>query len=73
MVKPPLQLLVEATGLDERLELVEYVESTIESAPIEVSEEQKAMIQARAVERPGRSVDRLDLGELDSRIGSRWK
>lgn len=30
-------------SLDERLELVEYVERSVQSAPLEVTEEQKAM------------------------------
>jgi hypothetical protein len=42
MVNPALQSAIEAMSLDERLELVEYIESTVESAPIEVTEEQKA-------------------------------
>ena len=39
-----------AVSHDERLELVEYIESTVESARIEVIEEQKAMIRWRAAE-----------------------
>lgn len=47
MVNPALQSAIEAMSLDGRLELVEYIERTIESAPIEVTEEQKAMIHVR--------------------------
>ena len=43
MVNPALQSAIEAMSLDERLELVEYIESTVESAPIELTEQQ-AMI-----------------------------
>ena len=50
MVNPTFQSAIEAMSLDERLELVEYIESTVESAPIEVTEEQKAMIRSRAAE-----------------------
>ncbi|MGI8947328.1 MAG: hypothetical protein ACR2FV_04990 [Ornithinimicrobium sp.] len=32
------------------MELVEYIETTIESSPIEVTEEQKAIDRSRAVE-----------------------
>ena len=35
MVNPALQSAIEAMSLDERWELVEYIESTVESEPIE--------------------------------------
>jgi len=41
MVNPALQTAIEAVSLDERLGLVEYIESTVEPSPIEVTEEQK--------------------------------
>jgi hypothetical protein len=34
MVDPALQSLIEAMSLDERLELIEYIEGTIESESI---------------------------------------
>ncbi len=46
VVNPALQSAIEAMSLDERLELVEYIESTIESEPIELTHEQKAMIRS---------------------------
>jgi putative addiction module component (TIGR02574 family) len=49
-VNPALQSAIEAMSLAERFELVEYIESTVESAPIEVTGEQKAMIRSRAAE-----------------------
>jgi len=35
MVNPALQSAIEAMSLDERLELVEFIEKTVESAPID--------------------------------------
>lgn len=72
MVNPALQSAIEAMSLDERLELVEYMESTVDHSLIEVSDAQKAMIRTRTIELQtdpsiGRSWD-----ELDARIGSRW-
>lgn len=73
MVNPALQSAIEAMSLDERLELVEYIESTVESAPIEVTEEQKAMIRSRAAELDADPSIGLTWGELDARMGARWK
>jgi hypothetical protein len=42
MVNPALQSAIEAMSLDERLDLVEYIESTVDQSRIEVTEEQKA-------------------------------
>jgi putative addiction module component (TIGR02574 family) len=73
MVNSALQSAIEAMSLDERLELVEYVESTVDSAPIGVTEEQKAMIRSRAAELQGDPSIGLTWDELDARMGSRWK
>ena len=73
MVNPALQSAIEALSLDERLELVEYIESTVESAPLEVIEEQKSMIRSRAAELQADPSIGLTWDELDARIGSRWK
>jgi len=73
MVNPALQSAIDAMSLGERLELVEYIERTVESAPIEVTEEQKAMIRSREAElREDPSIG-LTWDELDARMGSRWK
>ena len=73
MVNPALQSAIDAMSLGERLELVEYIERTVESAPLEVTEEQKAMIRSREAElREDRSIG-LTWDELDARMGSRWK
>jgi putative addiction module component (TIGR02574 family) len=72
MVKPDLRSAIEAMSLDERLELVEYIESTVESVPIEVTEEQKAMIRSRAAELRKDPSTGLTWDELNARLGSRW-
>lgn len=73
MVNPALQSAIDAMSLDERLELVEYIERTVESAPIEVTKEQKAMIRSRASELQQNPSIGLTWDQLDARMGSRWK
>ena len=72
MVNPALQSAIEAMSLDERLELVEYIESTVDVAAIDVTEDQKAMIRARAAELRADPSIGLTWDELDARTGSRW-
>ncbi len=48
MVNPALQSAVEALSLEERLELVEFIEHTLTSAPPQLSENQKATVRSRA-------------------------
>lgn len=72
-MNPALQSAIEAMSLDERLELVEYIESTVESAPIEVTEEQKAIIRSRAAELDADPSIGLTWDELDAWMGARWK
>jgi putative addiction module component (TIGR02574 family) len=50
MVDPALQSAIDAMSLDERLELLEYIQSTVDVAAIEVNVEQRAMIRARSAE-----------------------
>lgn len=50
MMSPALQMAIQALSFDERLELVEYIASTVDSSPIEVTEQQKRMIRSRAAE-----------------------
>ena len=71
MVNPGLQSAIEAMSLDERLELVEYIESTVESEPIEVTDEQKAMIRARAAELQADPSIGLTWDELKTRLAAR--
>ena len=72
MVNPALQSAIEAMSLDERLELIEFVESTIESEPIELMHDQKAMIRSRAAELQADPSIGLTWDELQARLGSRW-
>lgn len=71
MVNPTLQSAIEALSLDERLELVEYIESTVESAPIQVTEEQKAMIRSRTAELQADPSIGLTWDVLKARLAAR--
>jgi putative addiction module component (TIGR02574 family) len=71
MVNPALQSAIEAMSLDERLELVAYIESTVESEPIEVTDEQKAMIRSRAAELQADPSVGLTWDELKTRLAAR--
>ncbi len=62
MINPALQSAIEAMTLDERFELVEFIEFTIDQADVDVTEEQKAVVQSRASELRRRSVDWVGLG-----------
>ena len=71
MVNPALQSVIEALSLDERLELVKYIESTVESAPIEVTEEEKVLIRSRAAELQEHPSIGLTWDELKARLAAR--
>ncbi len=71
MVNPALQSAIEAMSLDERLELVEFIEQSVESAPIDVSEEQKSIIRSRAAELDADPSIGLTWDELRSRLAAR--
>ncbi|WP_141014318.1 addiction module protein [Nocardioides sambongensis] len=71
MVNPALQSAIEAMSLDERLELVAYIESTVESVPIEVTEEQRTMIRSRAAELRADPSIGLTWDELKARLAAR--
>jgi putative addiction module component (TIGR02574 family) len=71
MVNPALQSAIEAMSLDERLELVEYIESTVESEPIEVTDDQKAMLGSRAAELQADPSIGLTWDELKTRLAAR--
>lgn len=73
MVNPALQSAIEALSLEERLELVDYIECTVESEPINVTDEQKAMIRSRAADMRADPSIGLTWDELDARMGARWK
>lgn len=71
MVNLALQSAIDAMSLDERLELVEYIERTVESAPIEVTEEQKVMVRSRAAELQDDPSIGLTWDELKARLAAR--
>ena len=70
-MSPVLQSAIEAMSLDERLELVEYIESTVDSAPITATEEQKTMIRSRAAELQADPSIGLTWDELTARVAAR--
>jgi putative addiction module component (TIGR02574 family) len=72
MVSPALRSAIEAMSLVERLELVEYIETTIESAPIDVTDQQKAVIRSRAAQLQADPLIGLTWDELSARVASRW-
>jgi putative addiction module component (TIGR02574 family) len=72
MVDPALQSVIEAMSLDERMELVEFIENSVDQSAIEVTEDEKAMIKSRASELDADPSLGLTWGELDARFGSRW-
>lgn len=71
MVNPALQSAIEAMSLDERLELLEYIESTVESTPIEATRRQKVMIRSRADELQADPSLGLTWDELKARLAAR--
>ncbi|MEQ6902899.1 addiction module protein [Nocardioides sp. YIM 152588] len=71
MVDPALQSAIEAMSLDERLELVEFIESTVDAAPIEIGEEAKATIRSRAAELDADPSIGLTWDELKARLAAR--
>lgn len=73
MVNPALQSVIEAMSLDERLELVEYIETTVEQSQIEVSDEQRSLVRSRASDLQVDSSIGLTRDELDARMGRHWK
>jgi len=70
MVNPALQSAIEAMSLDERFELIEYIESTVDRSEIEVTEEQRALIRSRAAELQADPSIGLTWEELDVRMGA---
>ena len=68
MVNPALQSAIEAMSLDERLELVEYIENTVETAVIDFADEQKALIRSRAAEMDADPTIGLTWDEVKARL-----
>lgn len=72
MVDPALQSAIEGMSLDERMELLEFIENTVDHSEIEVTEDEKAMIRSRAGELDADRSLGLTWEDLDDRLGSRW-
>ena len=73
MVNPDLQSAIEALSVEERLELVDYIESTVFDRPAAVTEEQKSLIRSRAADLEADPSIGLSWDDLDARMGSRWR
>lgn len=50
MIDPALQAEIDVMSVGERMELLAYIERTIESESVEISEEKKAVVRSRADE-----------------------
>lgn len=71
MVNPALQSAIEAMSLDERLELVEFIESTVESDSIELTAAEVLLLRSRASELQDDPSMSLTWDELKSRVAAR--
>jgi putative addiction module component (TIGR02574 family) len=72
MIDPALQAEIDAMSFDERMELVAYIERTIESESVEISEEKKTVVRSRAAELEADPSIGLTWDELSARLASRW-
>lgn len=68
MVNPALQSAIEVVSLDERLELVEYIEGTV---AVDVTESQKTAIRSRAAELEADPSIGVSWGDLKARLADR--
>ncbi len=73
MVDTALQSAIAAMSVEERLELVEYIEGTVDQFALDVSDEQKDMIRRRADDFAADPSIGLSWSELDARLGSKWQ
>ncbi|MDT0202976.1 addiction module protein [Nocardioides sp. AE5] len=71
MVNPALQSAIEAMSVAERLELVDFIESTVENVAITIDEDHKSMIRSRAAELEADPTIGLTWAELQSRLARR--
>ncbi|MGH3497268.1 MAG: addiction module protein [Nocardioidaceae bacterium] len=72
MVDPALQSAIEAMSVDERLELAEFIESTVDQSEVEMADEKRAIIRSRADELQADPSVGLPWDELGAQVGSRW-
>jgi putative addiction module component (TIGR02574 family) len=71
MVNPALRSEIESMSVDERLELVEFIEATVDRSDPQLTDKQKAAIRARADELDADPSIGLSWDELASSIGAR--
>lgn len=72
VVNPVSQSAIEAMSLDERLELVEYLEITVEQSLIEVTDKQESLVRSRASDLQADPSIGLTRDELEAQLGRRW-
>jgi putative addiction module component (TIGR02574 family) len=73
MIDTAIESAIAAMSIDERLELVEFIEGTVDQSTLEMPDEQKDMIRGRAREFVADPSIGLPWSELDARLGSRWQ
>lgn len=73
MVNTAIQSAIAAMSIDERLELVDYIEGTVDQSTLEVPDEQKELIRRRASDLTANPSIGLSWSELDARLGDTWR
>ncbi len=73
MVDTALQSAIAAMSIDERIELVEYIEGTVDQSTLEVPDEQKDLIRGRARDLTADPSIGLSWSELDARLDGKWR
>ena len=71
MVNPTLQSAIDALSVGERLELVEYIESTVTTEPAAITRDEEQMIVSRAAELESDPSIGLTWDEMKRRLASR--
>lgn len=73
MVDTGIRSAIAAMSIDERLELVDYIEGTVDQSTLEVPDEQKELIKGRASDLAADPSIGLSWSELDARLGETWR
>lgn len=73
MIDTAIESAIAAMSIDELLELVEFIEGTVDQSTLEVPDEQKDVIRGRAREIAADPSIGLPWSELDARVGSKWQ
>ena len=71
MVNPALLSEIEAMSVEDRIELVDIIESSMEDVEIPLSDEQKQLIRSRAAELRSDPSIGLTWDELTARLAAR--